>query len=67
MVDDAAGGTFALGLSMMDIDIGGEEWIVFQQEMGDPDYWVHQLHITTIPEPGTILLLIPGIILLRKK
>jgi hypothetical protein len=67
MVNDAMGGVFAIGLSMMDINSDGDEWLVFQKEMGDPEYYVHQLHITTIPEPTTMLLLMGGVVFLRTK
>jgi len=67
MVNDAAGGTFAIGLSMMDIDSTGDEFVIFFKGDGDPDYWVHQLHITTIPEPATMLLLMGGVVFLRTK
>lgn len=66
-VNDAKGETFAIGLNMMNIDDSEEECLVFQEEMGDPDYWVAQLQITTVPEPGTLLLLVAGTIFLRKK
>ena len=62
MINDAAGGTFAIGLSLMNIDSADDENIAFNESLGG----FNVLQITMIPEPGTILLLMAGTIFLRR-
>lgn len=67
LINDAIGGTFAIGLSLIDVDAPEVEYVAFSIYLGDPDYCIHQLHITTVPEPSSMLLLLGSVFFFRKR
>lgn len=67
MVEGASGGQFAIGLSMLNTDGDREEHIGSKAMWGDPNYWVAQLDIVTVPEPGIFLYMALGLIGFRRK
>ncbi len=67
LIQDAAGGQFAIGLSIMGLDGERNEGLSFGNGYGDDTVRIYQLQITTIPEPATMILLLTGTIFLKKK
>jgi len=66
-ITESAGEQFVIGFSLIDISSTEEEYVVFDKNQGDTDYWVHYLQITTIPEPATLLFLAIGTVCMKRR
>lgn len=67
LVQEAEGGLFAIGLNLMNATEGREEYVRSAQWPGDSQFWIHHLEITTIPEPSTMVLLLVGLGVSKRK
>lgn len=65
MIQDVEGGTFAVGMSLVNTRGDEDEWVDFNSSFIHPDFQIQQLQITLIPEPATLLLVSIGAFLLR--
>ena len=63
MIQETAGSQFALGLSLIDTNYTNKEYINFKPILPH-EYKIQQLQITTIPEPGTIMFVVTGSLLI---
>lgn len=66
LVQSAAGNQFAIGLHILELSGDRNEGVAFSSDFGDTTVRIHQLQITTIPEPATMLFFAIGAFYLKR-